>query len=67
MEAHVASVYFKCFRRFRGMLQLFYMDVAKVDRGIAYVVSVSKAYCKCFIGLFKMFHLFQTYVANVLI
>ena len=31
MEAHVASVCFKCFRRFKGMLQLFYMDVAKID------------------------------------
>jgi hypothetical protein len=35
------------------------MYVAKVDRDVA---SVSEAYCRC---LFKMFHLFQTYVASV--
>jgi hypothetical protein len=28
---YVANVYFKCFRCFRDMLQLFHMDVAKVD------------------------------------
>jgi hypothetical protein len=34
LKPHVASVYFKCFRCFRGMLQVFYMDVAKVDRDV---------------------------------
>jgi hypothetical protein len=34
-----ASV-FKCFRCFRGMLQVFYMDVAKVDRDVSYVAMV---------------------------
>jgi hypothetical protein len=28
---YVANVYFRCFSRFKGMLQLFIMDVAKVD------------------------------------
>jgi hypothetical protein len=37
------------------------MDVTKVDRDVAYVASVLQACCK---GLFKMFHLFQTYVAS---
>jgi hypothetical protein len=37
------------------MLQMFYVDVAKVDRDVAYVVSISEARCK---RLFKMFHLF---------
>jgi hypothetical protein len=32
LKTHVASVYFKCFRCFRGMLQVFQMGVAKVDR-----------------------------------
>jgi hypothetical protein len=41
---------------------MFDADVAKVDRDIAYVASVSQACCK---HLFKMFHLFQTYVASV--
>jgi hypothetical protein len=45
------------------MLQLFYMDVAKVDRGVAHVASVSEV---CYKSLSKMFHLFQTYVAGVL-
>ena len=44
MEAHVATVYFNYFRRFRGMLQLFHMDVAKVDQGCC-------TYCKCFRGV----------------
>ena len=31
------SVYFKCFRCFKGVLQVFHIDVAKVDRDIAHV------------------------------
>jgi hypothetical protein len=39
----------------RGMLQVIYMDIAKVDRDdVAYDASVSKACCEC---LFKMFYL----------
>ena len=41
---------------------MFYMDIPKVDKDIAYVACVSEACCKCF---FKMFRLFQTYVASV--
>jgi energy-converting hydrogenase Eha subunit C len=40
----------------------FHVDVAKVDRDVAYAASVSEACCKC---LFIVFHLFQTYVASV--
>jgi hypothetical protein len=39
-----------------------YADVAKVDRDVAYVASVSKTCCK---RLFKMFYLLQTYVASI--
>jgi hypothetical protein len=46
MEAHVASVCFKCFNRFRDILQLFHMDVAKVDQGCC-------TYCKCFRGILR--------------
>ena len=46
----------------RDMLQVFHMDVTKVDRDVVYVASVSEACCK---RLFKMFYLFQTYVAGV--
>jgi hypothetical protein len=45
---YVANMYFKCFRRFTGMLQLLHMDVAHFG-------SVSETCCKC---LFKMFHQF---------
>jgi hypothetical protein len=38
LQMHVSSV-------FRCMLQVFYMDVAKVDRDVA---SVSEVCCKCF-------------------
>jgi hypothetical protein len=44
---------------------VFYMDVAKVDRDVAYVVMVVHVYYK---RLFLVFHLFfQTYVARVFI
>jgi hypothetical protein len=35
---------FKCFKCFRGMLQLLHMDLAKVDRDVAHIVF----FCKCF-------------------
>jgi hypothetical protein len=44
---------------------VFHVDVAKVDRDVAYVAIIVHVRCKC---LFPMFHLFfQTYVANVFI
>jgi hypothetical protein len=52
---HVASVHFKYFRCFKGMLQVFHMDVAKVDWVVAYVEMVVYVCCKL---LFLMFHLF---------
>jgi hypothetical protein len=59
LKTHVASVYFKCFRCFRGMLQVFQMGVAKVDQNVAYVAIVVHVCCK---GLFPIFHLcFRTY------
>jgi hypothetical protein len=50
---YVLSVGSKCFICFRRMLQVFHLDVAKVDLDVAYI-------CKCF----KCFH---TYVASVFI
>jgi hypothetical protein len=41
------------------MLQVFHLDVAKVDLDVAYVAMTIHACFK------RMFHLFQTYVANV--
>jgi hypothetical protein len=44
---------FKSFRCFRGTLQVFHTDVAKVDWDVAYVAMVVHVYCKslspCFI------------------
>ena len=65
LKERVASLCFKCFRCFIGMLQVFYMDAAKVDRDDAYVAIVVYVCCKL---LFPMFHLFfQTYVVSVFI
>ena len=47
------------------MLQVFHMDVAKVNRDVSYVAMAIYVCCK---RLFQMFHLFfQTYVASVFI
>ena len=44
------------------MLQVFYMDVVKVDWDVAHVAMVVQVCCKC---LFSMFYLcFQTYVVR---
>jgi hypothetical protein len=39
------------------------MDVAKVDRDVAYVAMTTHVYCKY---LFQIFQLFQMYVARAL-
>jgi hypothetical protein len=56
---HVASVQFKCFNVFRSMLQVFHMDVAKVDRGVVKVdQDVAMVVHICCNRLYPMFHLF---------
>jgi hypothetical protein len=75
----VASVCFKCFSFFIGMLQVFHMDVEKVDRDVAYVAIVVHVCCKLLFLMFHLFfhthfasmfiwmlHMFYTYVASVL-
>jgi hypothetical protein len=37
LKTHVASVCFKCFRCSRGMLQVFKINIVKVDRDVVYV------------------------------
>jgi hypothetical protein len=80
---HIASVQFKCFSVFRGMLQVFYMDVAKVDRGNAQVdqdVAMLEHMLQAFVPnvsfvlldyvasvFISMLHMFHTYVASVFI
>jgi hypothetical protein len=52
LKAHVrCKLCFKCFGCFRDMLQMFQIDVAKVDYDVAMVVHIC---CK---GLLPMFHL----------
>jgi hypothetical protein len=48
---YVANVCFKCFKCFGGMLQVFHMDIVKVNWDVAYVVSVCS---KCFIYFERM-------------
>ena len=51
LKLYVANVCFKCFR---GILQVFHTDVAKVDQDIAHVAMVVHVCCKL---LLSMFHL----------
>ena len=46
-EPHVARVCFKYFRYFRSMLQVLYIDIAKVDWDVAHVVMVIHVCFKC--------------------
>jgi hypothetical protein len=48
------------------MLQVFHVDVAKVDWDIAYVAMAIQVYCVYCKRLFQIFQLFQTDVARVL-
>jgi hypothetical protein len=43
LKVHDSSVCFKCFK---GVLQVFHVDVAKVDRDVAYVAMVVHVCCK---------------------
>ena len=53
------------FQMFKGILQVFHMDVVKVDRNVAYVIMAIHVCCQ---RLFQMLHLFfQTYVVSVFI
>ena len=45
------------------MLQVFYMNVAKVHLDVVFVAMAIHVCCKC---MFQIFHLFQTYVVNIL-
>jgi hypothetical protein len=68
IQCMLQSVHFKCFRCFRGMLQVFYKDVAKVNRDVAYVAmvvhcciylqwfsNVLRCFCKCFRRMLQVF------------
>jgi hypothetical protein len=57
MKAHVASVCFKYFRRFWGILQLFHMNVAKVDQ---------RCYACCKVFQRHVLQVFQRRYSNIL-
>jgi hypothetical protein len=59
-SSDIASICFKFSRYFICMLQMFHVDVVKVDWDVAMTIHVC---CK---RLFQMFQLFQTDVAHVL-
>jgi hypothetical protein len=44
------------------LFQVFHLDIAKVDLDVAYVAMTKYACCKL---MFQVFHVLQTYVANV--
>ena len=52
-KMHVSSTCFKCFIL---MLQVFYLDVVKVDLDVAHVAMAIHAYLK---NMFQVFHLFS--------
>jgi hypothetical protein len=73
------KVYFKCFKCFIWLLQVFHVDVVKVDCDVAYVAMVVHVCCKSLFPMFQLFfqtyvtsafiwmlHIFHTYVASVL-
>jgi hypothetical protein len=62
LEIRIAKVCFKCFI---WMLQVFYADVAKVDRDVAHVALVVHICCKRLFPIFQLF--FQIYVVSVFI
>ena len=55
MMKHMLQAYVPSVLYFYSMLQLFQMNVAKVDHDVAYVAMIVHVCCKC---LFPMFHLF---------
>jgi hypothetical protein len=59
LKTHIASI---CFRCFKCMLQVFRMNVAKVDWDVAYVAMVIHVYCK---RLFAMCRCFVTRQVNL--
>jgi hypothetical protein len=64
LKKHVVNVCFNYFRYFRGTLQEFYINIAKVDWNVAYVAMAIHICFKC---TFLIFYLYQTYVASVFI
>jgi hypothetical protein len=62
-ESAYLNSMFQVFQMFQSMLQVLYIDVAKVDWDVAHVLMAIHV---CFRCMFQVFHLFQIYVTSVL-
>jgi hypothetical protein len=60
LYTYISSAYSKCFICFRRMLQVYHLDVAKVDLNVTYIYAIqvfSYICCKCFhlhVAMFAM-------------
>jgi hypothetical protein len=64
--SYIAYVRYKCLRRFRCMLQLFHLDVAKIDREMLHILHMLQVFQKHVASVCsRCFICFQTYVAIV--
>jgi hypothetical protein len=63
LKEHVAIIHFKCFK---GILQVFYTNVTKVDRDVAFVGMVYTRMLQAFVpnvsSIFR--HMFQVYLSG---
>ena len=62
---HMFQACFKCFKCFRLMLQVFHLNVAKVDLDVAYVAMTIHACFKCFICFRCMLQVFHLDISKV--
>jgi len=58
----VSSVSGLCFSCFIRLFQIFYLDVSKVDLGVAHVAMATHA---CFKRMFQVFHLFSYFMLQM--
>jgi hypothetical protein len=83
LYTYVSSVCSKCFIRFRRIVQVSYLDVAKLDQDFVYIyasvlgvfirmlqvfyLDVCNGYTRVFMFFSSALQVFQMYVANVLV
>jgi hypothetical protein len=68
LHTYVSTVCSQCFICIRRLLQVFYLDIAKVDLDVVYAWML-QAYVfkwfRCLILLFQVFHLYVAYVLMI--
>ena len=57
LYVYVSSVCSNCFICFRRILQVFYVDVARVDLDVAYTCMLQAYVSKCFKRILQVFYL----------